>query len=116
MPRTKSLEDSCRANDTYPNPVRVVDYQPGNGTRYHLVFVGPYVPTFATEKLDLAGCYTVTHLVDGKGRTMTVANTGTYLSMDYVAEKLGLSSTEDAKVLAEVIAHFTGRRADTAAL
>jgi hypothetical protein len=106
--------DSIRAQVTV-GKVTLVDYQPGNSCRYTLHITDLTDLRFGSEDTRDRfgdGCYTVTHLVDGKGRTMTVANNGSYLAPGYVAEKLGLSSVEDAWVLAEVIAHFTGRKAD----
>jgi hypothetical protein len=108
--RTKSIYAALRANDVSNCPVRVVDYQPGNGTAYHLVFT-PIPITDASERIGVGQSHLVT-LVN-YGRSMVVADTGGYLSPSYVALKLKVGAG-DAVVLAEIIAHFTGRTADDA--
>lgn len=115
--RTKSIEDSVKAQHTASAPVTVVEYQPGNGTRYHLHI------TDLREGLDQAppavnayaghGAWYVALYTEGHGTCMTVADTGGYLSPSYVAEKLKVSPG-DARVLAEIIARYTGRTADDA--
>ncbi len=111
MPRTKPIADAIRALSQSPVHTIVLDYQPGNGTAYHLVITGPYEATEATERVGIDGSYTVTVL--NFGTCMTIAGKGGYLSWGYMAEKLGLEQ-DDAMVLAEIIAKYTGREADDA--
>lgn len=112
--RTKSIETSIKAQHTATAPVTVIEYQPGNGTRYlvhitdlraHLDAAPPAVNTYAGH-----GAYFVALYTEGHGTCMTVADTGGYLAPSYVASKLKVSEG-DAVVLAELIARYTGRTA-----
>jgi hypothetical protein len=107
-------KDSIKAAHTSPAPVTVLEYQPGNGTRYlihvtdlraHLNGAPPAVNAYAGH-----GAYFVALYTAGHGTCMTVADTGGYLSPDYVASKLKVGEG-DALVLAEIIAKYTGRTA-----
>jgi hypothetical protein len=112
--RTKSIETAIVAEFTNAAPVTVIEYQPGNGTRYsvhitdlraHLDAAPPALNAYAGH-----GAYYVALYTEGHGTCMTVADTGGYLSPDYVAAKLKVSEG-DAVVLAELIARYTGRTA-----
>lgn len=104
--RTKTLPDGIKSRTQCGNTT-VINYQPGNGTLYliHLTDLR------AIED----GGYTVALMTTGHGTCMTVADTGGYLSPGYVAEKLKVGKA-DAVVLAEIIAHLTGRTADDASV
>lgn len=112
--RTKTIEGSIKAAHTATAPVTVLEYQPGNGTRYlihitdlraHLNSAPPAVNAYAGH-----GAWYVALYTEGHGTCMTVADTGGYLSPGYVASKLKVSEG-DAVVLAEIIARYTGRTA-----
>ena len=109
--RTKSIEASTTAMFTMPGSVTVLEYQPGNGTRYILQITAPNPSNPTTRYVGLEGCYLVA-LVN-YGACMTVADTGGYLSPGYVAEKLKIGAG-DALVLAEIIAKHTGRKSQDA--
>ena len=104
--RTKTLPDSVKSRTQCGNTT-VINYQPGNGSRYTL------------HLMDLRamedGGYTVALMTEGHGTCMTVMPGAGYLSAGYVAEKLKVGKA-DAVVLAEVIAHLTGRTADDASV
>lgn len=106
--RQKSIQESIVGKSGRPSS-RVIDYCPGNGTRYLLVISD----LGGIEKwgLDLLGrtgrCYLVSWMNGGvSGRCMTVGSSD-FLHYSYVREKLGCSEV-DAVVLAEAIAHFCG--------
>ncbi len=112
--RTKSIEQATKAAHTATAPVTVLEYQPGNGTRYlihitdlraHLNGAPPALTAYAGR-----GAYYVALYTEGRGTCMTVADTGGYLAPSYVAAKLKVSEG-DAVVLAEIIARYTGRTA-----
>lgn len=117
--RTKTFGESIKAELTASAPVTVLEYQPGNGTRYLLHITDlrgvlseapPQVTAYAGH-----GAYYVALYTEGRGTCMTVAGTGGYLAPGYVAAKLKVSEG-DAVVLAEIIARYTGRTADDATL
>lgn len=112
--RTKTLEDSIKAELTASAPVTVLEYQPGNGTRYHLHITDlraalAGAPPRVTDRTGF-GAYYVALYTEGRGTCMTVADNGGYLSPGYVGSKLKVSEG-DAVVLAEIIARYTGRTA-----
>lgn len=95
-----------------------VDYQPGNGTRYEVIF------TRLDAGVEAAGihqfAWLVTHMNGYRGmRSMVVQPSegafgqvdreGPLLVPSHVKEKLGCYSEADALVLAELICAFTGR-------
>lgn len=112
MSRTKPIDKAIRVTHTVGN-VTMFEYQPGNGTRYFV---------HITDLRDMANApptipghgypiYTVGLYTEGHGTCMTIQADRGYLASSYVAEKLKVG-LGDASVLAEVIAHFTGRTAD----
>jgi hypothetical protein len=117
--RTKSIERATVAELTASAPVTIVEYQPGNGTRYlvHITDLRAALAGAPPRVTDRAGhgAYYVALYTEGHGTCMTVADTGGYLAPSYVSEKLRVSAG-DAVVLAELIARYTGRRADDAAV
>lgn len=84
----------------------VVEYQPGNGSRYHLV---------VTNLREVGAGLVVALMTEGHGTCMTVMPGAGYLAASYVREKLKVG-LGDSVVLAELIAHLTGRTADDASL
>jgi hypothetical protein len=122
--RTKPIGDSITAQVHFKN-ITMVEYQPGNGTRYTLQIVdytGINTPTptvnlnplvaRAMDDMGFGGNYTVASMCDGKGTVMTV-RPGGFLAASYVQEKLRVCEA-DARVLAEIIATYTHSRADNA--
>lgn len=112
--RTRPIEDSIKFEFTASAPVTVIEYQPGNGTRYllHITDLRAALagaPPRVTDRTGF-GAYYVALYTEGHGTCMTVGDTGGYLSPDYVAGKLKVSAG-DAVVLAELIARYTGRTA-----
>lgn len=111
--RTKSIPSSLKSVIPVPAPdspntfVTSIEYQPGNGSRYKIIFIDQ---TKAEE-----GCYTVALMTEGHGTCMNVMPNGGYLSAGYVREKLKVG-LGDAVILAELIAHLTHRTAADASL
>jgi hypothetical protein len=86
-----------------PNgPVTTVEYQPGNGSRYAITLIN------CTKGEEPH--FVVVLLTDGSGTAMTVRASGLNcpLAPNYVREKLKVGLA-DSVVLAELIAHLTGR-------
>jgi hypothetical protein len=112
--RTKTIEAATLAEYTVAAPVTIVEYQPGNGTRYpiHITDLrhGLNAAPPATNAYAGHGAWYVAIYTMGHGTCMLVSDTGGYLSPDYVASKLKVSEG-DAVVLAEIIAKHTGRTA-----
>jgi len=104
--RTKTIPEAIKSVQANGQST-TIEYQPGNGTRYRVILIDN------TKTLD--GCYIVALMTEGHGTCMTVMPGGGYLSAGYVREKLKVG-LGDAVVLAELIAHLTGRRADDASL
>jgi len=112
MSRTKSIERAILVKHTIGN-VLMFEYQPGNGTRYFVHITDLRAMCTAPPTIQGHGhpVYTVGLYTEGHGTCMTVQGDGSYLAASYVAEKLKVG-LGDASVLAEAIAHFTGRKAD----
>lgn len=88
----------------------VIDYQPGNGTRYVLSFQHITDPGCA-QHLGVSGGGCVVGWVDHL--TIVVPTyRGAFLDWSYVAEKLKVNKA-DAVVLAEVIGYIAGVRSTT---
>lgn len=88
-------------NQTSHGPVTVVEYQPGNGSRYEVHFTDMGAFNHEVPR------WTVSLLTVGSGTAMTLAEKG-YLDPSYVAEKLKVGMP-DAIVLTQLISHVTGR-------
>lgn len=97
--RTRDIDDCARVVEDIGNQ-KFVDWQPGNGTRYALLFVqiDPQV------KSDEANDWQITWLT--KRRTMFISDQS-HVHFTYVAEKMG-ANTADAICLAEAIGHVLG--------
>jgi len=92
--------------------VRVVSYEPGNGTRYTLIFArGGEMLENTREHLGLPEEWvSIVWLYEGKG--IVLAENDGFLHWSYVREKLHCS-VPTAVVLAEVFAFVLGRSAMT---
>lgn len=101
--RTKSIVDSIKSMIPCGNATTLV-YEPGNGTRYEIVL---------TDLRAMGEGYIVSLLTTSPGTCMRVADSGGYITATYVRSKLGVG-LGDAVILAELIAHLTGRKADDA--
>jgi hypothetical protein len=92
----------------YFHYTRVVEYQPGNGTRYVLVITRVATPTSRAEVRDVFGTgderdtFLVVKLNAGQGTAMLVGGVDHFLHFNSVQEKLGVGLS-DAVVLAELI-------------
>jgi hypothetical protein len=85
-------------------PVRFVDYQPGNGTRYNLVFTN----INGTDEVGNNNGWLVTWLNSHDLKAMVVTDSGQLLHFSYVMEKMRACAS-DAVCLAEIIGYCTGR-------
>lgn len=103
--RTKPLTDSFVEMEDCADTT-VVNYQPGNGSRYTIVVTRITHPK-ACKVLNFSDSAVVVNVL-GMG-SMVIATHG-YLTYGYVQQKLKCSLS-DAIVLAEVIGHLTGREA-----
>ena len=113
--RTRSWDRAIVAQHKLGGNVTLVEYQPGNGTRYGVTFV--YVPKDiagpeAPRSYINAPCWIVS-LAD-MNCAMEVAESGNLLHWGYVAEKLSNRRRHpmgpaDAVPLAELIGRITGR-------
>ena len=108
--RTKEIQEAIKWIVDDPVPYcKIMEYQPGNGTRYVISFAR--VPTSACK---LLGCqensWVVSLLGDGalSGSAVFTAKNG-FLSPSYVKEKLRLTSYDDSMVLTEIIGLQLGR-------
>jgi hypothetical protein len=114
--RTKSIEESIVKDVpmghsmTVPEhqaPVRVVEYCPGDGTRYELVF------TRLGNTVSGARDSMLVTLTSFRGcPSMLVEIDNGFLAPHYVAEKMDIHNAS-AVTLAEIIAHYTRRDAYT---
>lgn len=104
--RTKTIPEGIKSTLACGQSI-TIEYQPGNGSRYRLILIDN------TKTED--GCYVVALMTEGNGTCMTVMPGAGYLSAGYVREKLKVG-LGDSVVLAEIIAHLTGRRAADASL
>lgn len=109
--RTKAtVEDGITLHDT-AGPAQIIDYQPGNGTRYRLSIVDTSELSDDTNVWLGFGRkntgWIITYL-NNRGYAMVIGRNDKFLSAHYVQEKLrcGLS---DAFVLAELLGKLLGR-------
>lgn len=89
---------------------RFIEYQPGNGTRYLVLFLRVNAGTSASRSMGLGsdgGWYI--SFPQGRYRSFVLQPDG-FLATYYVADKMGaVSGSADAIVLAELIGHITDR-------
>lgn len=85
--------------------VKVVDYRPGNGTRYRVM-----ISTVPDEASELLGCKAGSVLVTllGAGSAMFATATNDCLAQEYVGEKLKLP-LPDAIVITKLLGQLLGR-------
>jgi hypothetical protein len=93
---------------------RIVEYQPGNGTRYVVTVISTeFSGKFANEALGFSEWgYIVSFPEGAKYKSLCLNSGGGYISADYVQEKTECRSVNDAAVLAELLAYLTGRTAE----
>lgn len=104
--RSKPIAEAITKQFEYPGGIVVIEYCPGDGTRYELVF------TPVRDALSGTTDSTLATLVNfPKGPSMLVERNGGFLAPTYVEEKLGIRGASSI-TLAEIIAHFTGREAN----
>jgi len=105
--RTKPIE-ACAARVAGNDERKVVDWQPGNGTRYALLFVRLHELAGVDECSD----WQVTWIT--RRRTMFVSDSS-YVSYSYVQEKMSwvkdIIGISDAICIAEAIGHVLGLEA-----
>lgn len=114
VPRARGVYASLRQKKTVSDGITVevsagpgtmfYDYQPGNGTRYALLFTSLTGGAGTNIK---AGSQLVTDLLSG--RAAVLAPSG-FLAPGYISEKLGMSEADGA-VVAEFIGHVMRRDA-----
>ena len=110
--RTKPIAEGVRNRHSAFTSTTMVNYQPGNGTRYILTITNLLDPHPAAEAMDLGGCFLV--CLVNQGTCMTLRQGG-FLAPAYVAEKLKVGMG-DAVILAEFLAQHCGRTAPDASL
>lgn len=112
--RSKPIDESITIDHEVPGR-RFIEYQPGDATRYLLLFVD----------LDFGDTHGLGQHVgsNGSASVVTLLNwphcpsvvlqrDGGFLAPAYVEEKLGVGGPSSV-TLAEIIAHVLGREADT---
>ena len=102
--RTKSIEDSIKYEDM-SSTVSYYDYQPGNGTRYRLLFT--FLDKCTEKTKDHLGSHSkdtcvVTNFRSRDSRSMVIPGRDFYLHHSFVQEKLDCC-IPDSIVLAEFI-------------
>jgi len=111
--RTKSTVEEGIVLDSLDSfhKVRIVEYQPGNGTRYMLVITRVAEPASSSELRNALGTgdqrdtYLVAKVNGGFGTAMLVGGVHHLLHYSSVQEKLGVGLS-DAVVLAELIGNL----------
>jgi hypothetical protein len=103
--RTKSIEDCAKFFRDYGGQ-KCVDWQPGNGTRYALLFVELFGEMAG---FDEANSWQITWL--SKRKTMFIS-AASLVHYSYVQEKLECG-TSDAICIAEAIGHILGVQSTT---
>jgi hypothetical protein len=108
--RTRPIEDSIKAVGQSDLGIGYYDYQPGNGTRYALLFTrldATKLPEACEGTLGPGRSgWMITWVT--KGKTMILSDTGRFVHYNYIAEKLDVG-VADAICLAEFIGHVLGR-------
>ncbi len=107
--RTKPTVEEGIAHRIDFNGGSYVEYQPGDGRVYRLVFT--QLSTDVTKVLGAQPRSCLVTLVNF-GCSMVVALDHGYLAASYVAEKMPTLSKGGAATVVEFIAHMTGRQAD----
>lgn len=117
--RTKPIADAIVWDETHATRgVTFVAYEPGNATRYLCVFVDlrlspQALPMLGFAPLEPDGVFMFAWLNRSRGGCAYTFRDAGYLAPTYLAEKLNCGLA-DAAVLAELIARYTKREADSA--
>lgn len=100
-----TVEDGIKVNEVN-GPVTFVEYQPGNGTRYALVFTNLHEMEDARYRLGAGeGAVLVTLATDPRGSRSCIFEAGGYVEPYRIEERLTPRRMVDAMALCEVIAH-----------
>lgn len=105
--RTKPIEESVFEVCEWSTASTVVDYQPGNGTRYVIQFTKLDKDMGHFYGLGRSGGWMVTYMRGGYGTTMVLSSLKGIVFPGDTYGKL-TENMSDAYVLAEYIAHFCG--------
>lgn len=101
-----SVKDGIKVNDEQFCSVRMVEYQPGNGTRYALTFVRmEHSPPEVLDRFELMNNHYLVILHNLGNKKPMVFKHGEYVVTDRVKKSWEVSSN-DAAVLTELIAHI----------
>jgi hypothetical protein len=116
--RTKDFDDAIRWQVDDPVPsCKVLEYQPGNGSRYVIMF--SKIPVAACEGIGCMQGSWMVSLADGacSGSCAIFGGSGC-LDPSYVAEKLSsafrVQDGDDVFVLTEIIGRVLGRKTPSA--
>ena len=94
----KDIDNYITGGTETTTGIGVASYQPGNGTRYSLLYGNaPYI-----EDLDGPHHFFCTWFPDGGGGVTVQHSLYTYCHFTYVSEKMGVGD-EDAKAIAHFI-------------
>jgi len=113
--RTKGFEEAIRWQTDATSQCKVMEYQPGNGSRYIIMFTR--VPLAACEEIGCNKQSWLVSLPDGAHMGhCAVLKEGGYLDPSYVAEKFSFSQSwsNDVLVLTEIIGRVLGRATPSA--
>ena len=103
----KSVEESM-TSISGSGDVSIVEYQPGNSTRYVVSFVKLNI---GEKAADVVGCtsgdYLITILEGLRDRPSVILRTGGYLCPSYLEHKIGVGEGDSA-VLVPLIGTFIG--------
>ena len=92
--------------------MQVLEYQPGNGCRYTVVFTPIVSPTIAGRwglAADAPTLVSIKASTSGSACALFAGEGGGFLSPRYVQEKLRGLTDEEAELLAEVLGYMLGR-------
>lgn len=112
--RIKDFAGSIKWQVDNPIPqCKVLEYQPGNGGRYVIMFAK--IPVTACEGIGCSEDSWLVSLPDGvkQGQCAILKSSG-YLDPSYVKEKFRLDNNNDALVLTEIIGHVLNRQTPSA--
>jgi hypothetical protein len=116
--RTRPIADAIVMDETTHGGTRLIEYQPGNGTRYVVLFQS--TSAWSQEALDRLGWQEGTVLISVLNFQQPLspypAAPHGFIHFAYLRDKMKLGNDADARVLAELIAHVVpGRQAESAA-
>jgi len=110
--RTKEWKDAIVADRTFGG-VRAMVVEPGDATRYAMLFTD--VPGTVAEVVDLRECYlvTCTNLVYGKHASSMFVRPGQLVTWRDVRDQMGVTAAGSCQLIAELCAHVVGSRCVT---